>query len=69
MTDDARVIELEQRLAFQDDLLQKLDDALASQQRQILDLEHQLKVLIDHVKRLEQGGGQATAEDEKPPHY
>jgi len=36
---DERLLELETRVAFQEDTIQKLDDALASQQQQIMDLE------------------------------
>ena len=67
---EKRIDDLEERLAFQDDALQKLDDALASQQQQIMMLERKLDLMIEHMKKLEtalpDGGDPA---DEKPPHY
>ena len=67
---EEKIINLEERLAFQDDTVQKLDDALSLQQRQIMVLEEQLKHLLDQFRKLEASvpdGG--SAEDEKPPHY
>ncbi len=66
--------QLEEKLAFQEDTLQKLDDALASQQQQILLLEHQVKLLGEQLRKVEDASvgaapaGAAPA-DEKPPHY
>ena len=65
-----RIDELEERIAFQEDTIQQLDDAMAAQQRQIMDLLHELGVLLEHVKKLESSGPQGAVEaDEKPPHY
>jgi uncharacterized coiled-coil protein SlyX len=50
--------------------VQKLDDAVSGQQRQIMALEDQLKHLSSQFRKLESSvpdGG--SAEDEKPPHY
>jgi SlyX protein len=64
---ESRFEEIETRAAFQEDLLQKLDEALSSQQKQILDLKDQLKVLGDQVRSLE--AGLPPIEDAPPPHY
>lgn len=65
---DSRVMELESRLAFQDDTIQALNDVLVAQQRSIERLELQITALI---KRQEEMGGQGDgfAEDSPPPHY
>jgi SlyX protein len=60
--------ELETRIAFQEDLLQKLDDALASQQTQLMNLQRQLEFLMLQVKELEQEIPDNTPEP-PPPHY
>ena len=67
---EGKIILLEERQAFQEDTLQKLDDAVSEQQRQIMALEDQLKRLSSQFRKLESSvpdGG--LAEDEKPPHY
>ena len=58
---------LEIRLAFQDDLLQKLDNALASQQQQLMALEHRIKILTEQLKKVDLWPGEE--EHEPPPHY
>lgn len=65
---DARINELESRLAFQDDTLQALNDALVAQQRLLERVQLQMAALI---KRQEEVGSQfGVAEDEAPPpHY
>jgi SlyX protein len=67
---EGKIILLEERQAFQEDTLQKLDDAVSGQQRQIMALEDQLKHLSSQFRKLESSvpdGG--SAEDETPPHY
>ena len=65
--DREAVIDLEMKLAFQEDLLQKLDDALVAQQHQIKVLEDQVRVLSQQIQRLSEA--HPEAEDERPPHY
>ena len=59
---------LETRLAFQDDTIQQLNDALIAQQARIDLLEAELRRLIDEFR-----GGITEAQidpvDELPPHY
>ncbi|MDZ7683998.1 MAG: SlyX family protein [Gammaproteobacteria bacterium] len=52
-----RIEELESRQAFQEDLLQKLDDALDYQSRRILDLEDRVRYLLSRIEELEEGRG------------
>ncbi|MGV0033560.1 MAG: SlyX family protein [Candidatus Azotimanducaceae bacterium WSBS_2022_MAG_OTU7] len=67
---EEKIVRLEERLAFQEDTLQKLDAAASDQQRQIMALEEQLKHLLNQFRRLESSIPDAgLAEDEKPPHY
>ncbi|MFT7220143.1 MAG: SlyX protein [Candidatus Azotimanducaceae bacterium] len=66
----ARIDELEEKIVYQEDSIQKLDDALANQQRQIMNLEHEFKVVLEHVKKLEPAQSPAASvEDDRPPHY
>lgn len=65
---EERINDLQSRLAFQDDTIQALNDALVAQQRQLERLQLQMTALI---KRQEEVGSQfGMAEDEAPPpHY
>lgn len=58
---------LETKLAFQEDLIQQLDDALAAQQKQIMELGHQLNVLRSQVKQMETHIPDIP--EPPPPHY
>ena len=65
---EQRVIELESRLAFQDDTIAALNDVVVAQQRDIERLQQQVAIL---ARRQEEMGGQfGIAEGEAPPpHY
>ncbi|WP_417311254.1 SlyX family protein [Ectopseudomonas khazarica] len=68
MSLEARIMELESRLAFQDDTIQALSDELVEQNRRIGRMQLQLTAL---ARRQEELNGQVgIAEDEAPPpHY
>lgn len=66
----AQVVELQSQMAFQEDTIAALNEAIASQQREILVLREQLTQLKqrqeEQAAQLDHGGPPAT---EKPPHY
>ena len=67
-----QVMEVQNQLAFQEDTMQGLNDAVSAQQQEILLLRRQLELL--KIRQDEQGtpqepGGAGSAMDEKPPHY
>ena len=67
MSLETRVVELELRSMEQQDLLQKLNEALVSQQRE-LDLLR--KAVEQLAKKMDVLPGQVdAAHQEKPPHY
>ena len=49
---DTKIIELEIKLAYQEDLTQTLNDIVTSQQRQIDRLENSLKILHQNQQSL-----------------
>ncbi|MEZ5560549.1 MAG: SlyX family protein [Pseudomonadales bacterium] len=63
-----RIYDLEARLAFQDDTIAALNDALVAQQARITELERSLAVLVDQLHELAGAPGDA-AEEPPPPHY
>ncbi|UQY33880.1 SlyX family protein [Pseudomonas fulva] len=64
---EERIVELESRLAFQDDTIQALNDALVEQQKLIERLQVQMQAL---AKRQEEVNPFSASQDEAPPpHY
>lgn len=59
---------LETKLLYQEDTIQKLDDALIDQQQQILELQLQIKNLLVQIKSMESQPPEASG-SERPPHY
>ena len=64
-----QVVELQTRIAYQEDTLAELNDVVARQQREV----DRLRVTVEKLTRLveDDGDGGATPPgvDEKPPHY
>lgn len=68
MSED-RIIELEIKLAYQDELLDSLNMVVASQQKQIDKLEETSKLLNDRIKSLSEQTSNKGQQYEIPPHY
>ncbi|KTC09381.1 hypothetical protein AO387_08390 [Pseudomonas syringae ICMP 11168] len=68
MSLEERVMELESRMAFQDDTIQALNDVLVKQRRELDHLQLQMAAML---KRQEEIGSQFETfeEDAPPPHY
>ncbi|UGV31666.1 SlyX family protein [Halopseudomonas aestusnigri] len=72
MTQDqlvARVDELETRLAFQDDTIQALNDALAAQQFELDRLRRSLELVAKRQADLAAQIPDDAGEEAPPPHY
>jgi SlyX protein len=64
--------EVQSQLAFQEDVLESLNGAMAAQQKEILVLRRQLELLKQRQDEQGAGSGAAAGADnanEKPPHY
>jgi len=68
MSED-RFIDLETRLAHQDQLLNQLNDVVTEQQAKITQLEELCKALIQRVRSVGEGISEGDPGDERPPHY
>ncbi|TAK61301.1 SlyX family protein [Methylobacter sp.] len=66
---DERIIELEIKAAYQEDLLQELNKIVSGQQQQIDRLEATCQMLNERIKSLSVEGGIGENVDEVPPHY
>jgi len=69
---EQRIIELEIKMAYQEDLIQSLNTVVAEQQMQLSKLQETCKLLHDKLKSLASADQQTSYNgfiDEKPPHY
>ncbi|HET8708180.1 MAG TPA: SlyX family protein [Pseudomonadales bacterium] len=66
---ESRLTELEIKVAFQDDLLEGLNQIIAQQQRQIDELEQRVQQLLEHILSQPLQGGDSSIKHEIPPHY
>lgn len=65
----ARLDELETRVAFQDDTIQSLNDALGQQQIALDKMRRSLELLAKRQAEMVTLMPGDTAEDQPPPHY
>ncbi len=68
---EKRIVELETKQAYQEDLIQDLNKIIFEQQKRLEKLEEACKYLLEQTKELAEitsSDGSATV-DEKPPHY
>jgi SlyX protein len=68
MDQEERFIELEIKLAHQEDLVDTLNQTIYEQGKRIDQLEAMLHKLADHVRNNSHSGPN-TIVNEKPPHY
>ena len=66
---EERFIDLESRLAHQDQLLNELNDVVTNQQAKIMQLEELCRSLIERVRAAGDGAPEGDPADERPPHY
>ncbi len=64
-----RIIELETKQAFQDDLLHQLNDIVAEQSQTISTLLRETHTLRHMLKNLASSNIAAQSEESPPPHY
>ena len=66
---EQKIIDLETQLAFQEDTIEALNQALASQQKHLDDVQFKLKHVLDKVKSMEPSNIASASEETPPPHY
>lgn len=65
------LIELQTRIAYQEDTINQLNQVITKQDADILQLQHQMRLLakrIDELAFTQADGGEEIA-NERPPHY
>lgn len=66
---EERFIDLESKLAHQDQLLNQLNDVVTEQQAKIMQLDELCKSLIQRVRSMGDDMPASDPGDERPPHY
>lgn len=66
---EKRLVDLETKLAYQEDTIQTLNNVVFEQQKQIDQLEATCRLLIDRIGQLAAAADLQKIIDEKPPHY
>ena len=66
--DDVRLEELESKVTFQEDTIQKLNEVVIEQDVRIHDLETSLRLLLDNI-RAQATDIEIEPAHEPPPHY
>lgn len=69
MDSQEKMDDLQIKLAFQDDLLETLNQVVVGQQQQIDLLQQQVKLLYQQIRSLQPSNIADVAEDVPPPHY
>ena len=64
---EERITNLEIKLSFTEDLIEKLNETVYKQQQQIEFLYRELKAIKEQASSA--GGGGSSLKDEIPPHY
>lgn len=69
MMHEDRLIDIETKIAYQEDLLQELNKIIYQQQKKIDRLEAVCDALTGHVQELSEAVAEGGATNERPPHY
>ena len=66
---EERIVELESKLAYQDQMLEELNDVLTDQQARLMQLEELCRSLAERVRALGEASPGGEPDAERPPHY
>lgn len=64
-----KVDDLECKMAFQEQTIEELNEALSQQQMLISKMEQQMKYIVGKVKNMETSNLADQSEETPPPHY
>ena len=66
---ESRVNDLECQLAFQEQTIEELNEALSQQQLLITKIQDQMKYVVGKVKNIDGSNLADASEETPPPHY
>lgn len=69
MSHREEIAELQSRVAFQEDAIDKLSEEVARQDKQIEMLTRMIKIMSNNLKSLDAGSMDSPEHEPPPPHY
>ena len=66
---DSRIVDLESKVAFQDDTIESLNDALSQQQQQLAQMTYKMNHMVERLKSMQPSNIATQDEEAPPPHY
>ena len=66
---EERLEDVESQLAFLDELVERLNDVVARQDLELIELKRQVGLLSERLMEIGQAVPGAAQQDETPPHY
>ena len=66
---EQRLVEIESKLAHQDQLMDQLNEVVTEQQAKIMQLEELCNALIDKIRTIGESIPGDAPQDDRPPHY
>lgn len=66
---EERLVDIETKLAHQEQLVLELNDVVTEQQQKIMQLEELLASLVERFRSLGDGASLEGNQDQRPPHY
>lgn len=69
MTTEDRLVDIEIKIARQEDLVDALNQTVYQQQKKIDELEALCSALARHIKEMREAAAEGGPANEKPPHY
>ena len=67
--DEARLINIEEKITFQEDLVEELNKTVYQQQQRLERLEEFCRELAGQIRALSEAGNAGLTANERPPHY
>jgi SlyX protein len=68
MTEE-RLINIETKITFQEDLIEELNKTVYQQQQKLVQLEATCQRLAQHIASQADSGNESKSGNERPPHY
>ncbi len=66
---EERLINIETKISFQEDLVEELNKTVYQQQQKLQQLEAICTSLARQIQSMDQGGNEGKSSNERPPHY
>ena len=66
---EERLVNIETKIAFQEDLIEELNKVIYQQQQKLSRLEAICSSLASHIRSLAEAGNESVTANERPPHY